>query len=633
MKLTDLTIEIRDQYLTRIGQIPVEEIDDMLLRDKFNQVGDWTISIRPHHPAVPLLKAKGSGIVVSLYGETLFSGPMVSWTHTATPGRMEAPYAFKGVSDDIVLADRLCYPNWQSNDMTLQYPIKQTASVERLMRQLVRRNCGTASTDARDAGVWISGDPEDHDRGPTRTKTIDFQNLGAMLRELAWPGHLGFRLIQREDEHLRFETYVVEDRTDTVQLDFLNNTLDDVSVTQAAPTATRMVVVGDKRTDKPKYRTYRAVSTSDSVDAEGDWGRRIERLAENTDSDATTDDLDETGEDVLVKEGLTFTEVKGSPSDSSDHMIFHRHWALGDKVAIVEPLTDEMYSQTVTGYALKFTPSELRFSAMVGEISKPTPATRASSSGRAGDRNGSSVTGTDVDGDTVPEGDDGSDSGFDGTLAGDLTVGGQIWLTDDLNIDNGDIDITHGSITINDGDLWVNDDCTVHDSLTVHGVSSFSGLMSTGQIYSNNMRTQRAAHASSVATSTGSWEYSAISGDTTRDLSLIWPPSGVVEVSIAADAGSASVGFLSALGVRVKDNAGTQILAPTTTAMRHARRTSATSDSTGQTISRTCTIANADFATAPTTGDTVKFELGYITINPGTNVFFVNRSLVVKPSL
>ena len=77
MQITDLTIEVRDKTLKRIGKIP-----DGLVKGTFtpvhNGVGSWSLSLPAQHPLAQVLRTPGSGIIVTGPDDVLLSGPMTN---------------------------------------------------------------------------------------------------------------------------------------------------------------------------------------------------------------------------------------------------------------------------------------------------------------------------------------------------------------------------------------------------------------------------------------------------------------------------------------------------------------------------------------------------------------------------
>jgi hypothetical protein len=145
----DFTVEVRDKTLARVGQILPVDLN-LTITETFNNVGSWTLVLANNHPMVPALRTPGAGIIVTRVdnGTVLISGPVVSPTvdvSSANPGGM---VTITGVTDSVILADRLAYPQPANADPTTQTQTNDThtADAESLMHYYVSGNIGPGAS-------------------------------------------------------------------------------------------------------------------------------------------------------------------------------------------------------------------------------------------------------------------------------------------------------------------------------------------------------------------------------------------------------------------------------------------------------------------------------------------------------
>lgn len=449
--MDDLIVEVRTMDLTKVGMIVVDE-HDLLIQDVLNGVGEWSLNLAADHPLADTLKTPGSGIVVSLRGEATFSGPMTEFKTMATAENPTGAIAFKGVSDDIVLDDRLCWPNRHSMDPSEQYPTRIEGEIEKLMYQLVRANCGSLAQSVRRVPnfTYSLDYTPGYPHGAVVKKTIQFQNLRAALVELSWRIQYGFRVIQRGNE-LVFETFPIVNKTAAIRLSMEGGTLSRHSTSIEPPSVTRAIVAGGTREDRPGWRKFRSVVDDASEDAEVLWGRRIERLVDNGYS-RDNDELDEDGLALLAREGGTSYSSQATPSPAAETMIVGEDWTMGDKVAVVTQGTQ--VEATATGLIVASNPQGLQVGATLGKRAKPERAL-AYSQIKAGSAD-------PLDGD--PEDPDAPDPGTGGAglgLDGITNLGGVLYATDPLLAMGGFLTVGYTpqefeeALTVDNGVGWV----------------------------------------------------------------------------------------------------------------------------------------------------------------------------------
>ncbi|MFF3249741.1 siphovirus ReqiPepy6 Gp37-like family protein [Actinacidiphila glaucinigra] len=358
MRLQDITVEVRDKSLMRVGLIRPEELD-LSLTDNFNNVGSWALKLASEHPLCDTLRTPGAGIIVTGPDDVLLSGPMVTSQFAATPTDPGGSVSFEGVSDTVCLADALAFPdpsNPNGATQTLAHDVR-SGTAESVMHSFVRYNIGPSAPSARRKTGLVMG--ADGGRGPSVTKSARFPVLGNLLTELALLGNLGFRVVQR-GASLSFETFVVRDRTATIRLDVRNGTLSGQKVAISPPGATRAIVAGQGELTK---RQFLQVDTPESIAAEADWGRRIERFVDQRNTNDWKE-LQQAGDEVMADEGFTAINVQVVPMEDTS-MRFGKEWGLGDLLTVV--VDDQELNSVVTGAVIKADRDGFKVGALLGD--------------------------------------------------------------------------------------------------------------------------------------------------------------------------------------------------------------------------------------------------------------------------
>lgn len=380
LTMFDFTVEVRDGGLNRLGQILPEDLN-LTITERFNNVGEWKLTLPIEHPLAPALRTPGAGIIVTiasgpLTGTTLVSGPMVSpevTTSASDPGTV----TIAGATDNVLLADRLVHPAPVTLDPADASHDVRTGPAETLMTQYVNVNLAAGAHASRvDSRVVV---PASLGRGDTSTQRPRFAVLGSLLATIAaganypavrasyHPGHLGFRIVQ-VDSTLEFQVYEVTDRALDVRLDVHNGTLASHKVTTAAPTVTNVIVAGDgEGTD----RTIVDRTTAEATAAAAAWHRRIELLKDQRSTSDETE-LEQAGDAELAEGGLSQYAMEVVPGDDSGWE-FGVDWNLGDIVSVVvrdggdaSEYAASEYATIVTGYVLKSDASGTRMGAVLG---------------------------------------------------------------------------------------------------------------------------------------------------------------------------------------------------------------------------------------------------------------------------
>lgn len=358
MRLSDITVEVRNVNLDRIGVIRPEELNLELL-DPFNQVGNWKLTLPTEHLLANVLSTPGSGIIVTGIGGVLTSGPMTMSELAETPDDPGGTISFEGVSDSIILSDSLSLPdptNPNGATQTLAHDVRRGVA-ETVMHSFVEANIGTLAPLERRKLKLIMG--ANLGRGPDVVKSARFPVLGKLLSELATLASLGFRVVQRGGS-LVFETSATRIRTKEIRLDVSNGALSGQRVAVAPPGLTRAIVAGQGDLE---MRQFLQAQTAESVYAEQVWGRRIERFIDQRNT-GDWSELEQAGAEALEDEGRTTYSVQAVPAEDAA-MELGRDWGLGDMVSVISG--GQELPTRVTGMHLKADSDGFRVGVLLGD--------------------------------------------------------------------------------------------------------------------------------------------------------------------------------------------------------------------------------------------------------------------------
>lgn len=368
VRQTDLTVEVRDKNLVRKGAIHHRDLT-LKLTDPHNNVGSWELSLSSEHPMAPHLRTPGSGIIIYNGAQALASGPTAQPEFTSIPSDPKGTLKFTGFTDDVVLADRLAWPFPSSDLITDQTGKMDTRSgaAETVIHEFVNANVGDlAPASRRDERLSMGTNLA---RGPLIKKSASFDILGELIGGIAKVADLGFRVVQR-GAFIGFETYAIADKRNEIRLDVLNGTLAAQKLTINAPEVTHAIVMGKGRdkldTDPVGYvppKEPHLYTTTDSLAAEVDWNRRIERVF-NASSTRDPDELKQAGLEALTDKGSTAISVQVSPLEN-DNMRFITDWGVGDRVIVI--VDGNEYTSLCTGLQIRADKDGFFLGALLGD--------------------------------------------------------------------------------------------------------------------------------------------------------------------------------------------------------------------------------------------------------------------------
>lgn len=359
MKVSDLTVEVRNSSLVRVGQLTAKDLVGFTAVLRFNKVGSWKVVLPVGHVLAEELKQPGAGLVISNSSGVILSGPTTAVVTNQSTEDVTGTYTITGVDDSVLLSERLAYPTPSTADVTLQtsaYDVR-TGAAETVMKQYVDVNIGPGAPSVRKiAALTVQATAG---LGSSVTAQARFQPLQELFEGLADVAGLGFT-IEQSGSNLQFQVYAPNDRSAYVRLDLDNGRLTKSEYSYSQPKATRAIVGGSGDLTE---RTFLERTTSVSLASEVTWGRRIEVFNDQR-STAETAKLQQYGDELLATDGKTLISVSISPTDDQS-MLFGTDWNLGDKVTCVVG-TAELIA-VVTEIGILVTEEGVRIGATVGE--------------------------------------------------------------------------------------------------------------------------------------------------------------------------------------------------------------------------------------------------------------------------
>ena len=359
MLISDLTVEVRNSTLARVGQILPADLRGLELALRYNKIGGWKVSLRGDHPLVDTLRAPGSGLIVTGPTGVIISGPTASATYTKTSSDTTGTWEIIGTDDSIILGERLAYPVPSTDDLSLQTAAydTRTGKAETVVKAYVAANIGASAPAARKISALTVD--TDLGRGATVTGNARFETLGALVEGLLVTSSLGFDIVQN-GSNLTFNVYEPVDRSATIRMDVDNLRLTSSTYSYTSPVATRVIVGGS---GDGAARILLERSSTESVAAETTWGRRIEVFSDSRSSSASVD-LAQTGDEILTDKGKTIESISVKPSDD-ETMALGRDWGLGDKVTVVVGTLEVV--KVVSEIAIAVTDGGIKIGATVGD--------------------------------------------------------------------------------------------------------------------------------------------------------------------------------------------------------------------------------------------------------------------------
>ncbi len=359
MRVDDLNFEVRDRNLDRVGVILPQDLVGATMVVRFNNTGTWALRLPFDHPMGELLRLPGYGLIVTgPNDETIMSGPTLTAQLNQTMEDTDGTWQIEGSTDDIILSERLAYPTPSTADVTAQTTSHDVRAgvAETVVKGYLNANIGSAAPAAREIS-YLSVEA-DQGRGSAVSGTARFNTLQELFYDLSQVGGLGYRITQNNGT-LDFSMYEPTDRSSTIRMDIQNRQLSNASYSYGTAKVTRAIVAGRGEAED---RIFIERTSTDSLNAEIDWARRIEVFHDARQSE-NTDELNTAGDELLVDKGKTVVEMAVTPTDDTK-MVYGVDWFLGDTVTIVA--NNIQATAVVTEVGIQVADDGVRIGATVG---------------------------------------------------------------------------------------------------------------------------------------------------------------------------------------------------------------------------------------------------------------------------
>lgn len=349
---SDLIVEVRDAHLNRVGVIFPRDMT-CNINPVSNDLGTWTVTVSTTHACADALSTPGSGIVATdiTTGAVILSGPatQIEYDEDTSSGGDVTKVTVSGTGDNIYLQDRLAWSDPMSTQISAtdgemldaenMYD-EQTGPSETLIHHYVDVNMGPSSSAIRRlAGLAMGANGA---RGAPLTAQPRYQDLLSLCQTLAAPDGLTFR-IQQAGSNLLFETREVADVSADVRFSVRTKHLSSTSAQLQPPTITRAIVSASDL-----YVDYYLYGSTDSLNAEQTWSRRIEQFVSADSNDPDT--IAAAGKTPLADGGSTKFSAQIVTPDH-DALRYGVDYQLGDTVTVEVNGTE--IQAPVTGFVIQ----------------------------------------------------------------------------------------------------------------------------------------------------------------------------------------------------------------------------------------------------------------------------------------
>ena len=361
MRLEDLVVEVRDNTLTRVGQLSGADLVGAEFVLRHNEVGSWQVRLHSTSAMADFLRTPGYGLIVRNQSGTILSGPTLAARLEQNEADPEGSWVIEGADDSVILQERLAYPDPAEADVTAQtaaYDVR-TDPAETVLKEYLDENLVSGPAIRQVNNLQIA---TDLGRGSSVVGSARFTNMQELFYDLAQTGGIGYR-VEQVDSNLEFDVYTPTDRSALVRLDIDNGRLNSAEYSYSAPLLTRAIVGG---AGEQVERLFYEGTLSQSTEAETLWGRRIESFVDARTTQENAEFVQEANA-ALIDEGKTRISLKVSPTDNLT-MLFGEDWGLGDTITVT--VRDIVATAVVYTVALLIQTDGVYLGAEVGT---PTP--------------------------------------------------------------------------------------------------------------------------------------------------------------------------------------------------------------------------------------------------------------------
>lgn len=358
MQITDLTVEVRDPNLNRVGQLTAADLVGAVFVSRYNSVGAWQVRLANGSAMGELLRQPGYGLIVTGPTGVIISGPTIGAKLEQTTDNSIGDWVIDGADDSIILEERLAYPDPSNADVSTQATTfdERSGAAETVIKDYVAANISLYS--ATDRAIPYLDVELNEGRGNTVSALARFDVLQELLYNLATTGGIGYT-IEQNGSVLEFQVYEPRDLSGTIRMDLENGKLSKTEYSYLSPKATRAIVGG---AGEAVERLFYEGTTTNSLAAETLWNRRIEKFIDER-STSDTGDFAQKSDEVLVENGTTIVNTSVTPSDDVN-MRYGYDWGLGDVVTVV--IGEIESSAVVTEIGISIESDGVRIGATIG---------------------------------------------------------------------------------------------------------------------------------------------------------------------------------------------------------------------------------------------------------------------------
>jgi hypothetical protein len=327
VRVEDLTVEVRNKSLERVGQLSGADLVGAEFILRHNEVGSWKVTLHSTSTMADLLRTPGYGLIVTGPDGVIMSGPMLSASLVQTQDDVDGSWTIEGFDDSIILAERLAYPDPAVADVTAQsqaYDIRNDAA-ETVLKEYVNENLVSGPSIRVVTDLTVATDVGS---GETVYGSARFDKLQELFYGLAQSGGVGYT-IEQQGAALVFDVYQPVDRSALIRFDIDNGRLTSADYAYSAPSVTRAIVGG---AGEQEERLFFEGTLTQSTDAETLWGRRIESFVDAR-TTQESDEFTQVATEALVDEGKTRVAMTVTPTDNTT-MLFGSEWGLGDTITV-----------------------------------------------------------------------------------------------------------------------------------------------------------------------------------------------------------------------------------------------------------------------------------------------------------
>lgn len=327
MRLEDLTVEVRNKSLARVGALSGADLNGAEFILRYNEVGSWKVTLHATSPLADLLRTPGYGLIVTGPDGVIMSGPTLMARLEQDLDDPDGAWVIEGADDSVILTERLAYPDPTDDDVTDQqfaFDVRDDVA-ETVIKEYVDANLVSGPASRQVDNLTVQADLG---RGNTVIGDARFNQLQELLFGLAQTGGVGYK-IEQNGTNLEFQVYEPADLSALVRLDIDNGRLRSADYSYEAPTVTRAIVGGAGEAEE---RLFYEGTLTQSTNAENEWGRRIERFVDARNSQETVE-LEQSANEALIDDGKTKVALTVTPTDDGT-MLFGSEWGLGDTLTV-----------------------------------------------------------------------------------------------------------------------------------------------------------------------------------------------------------------------------------------------------------------------------------------------------------